>query len=193
MPVAFFPGTDVATMSDLIFENNNSSSSFVTDHLVMAICWEESYFTNAKQQKGSAIGFGQMEPSELDRLNGTGDISVIVDQVLKDPGASIDAMAQVLDYLIIRLGKAGGLRGYAGYWSKSDAQWRGGRQLIIDGWNACERALLNISGGNIMNVIGDPDGTIAALRMAKGFNPDAGTPSGPTWRELLFPPSEDDE
>src|SRR4051812_727777 len=38
-----FPGTDVTTMDTLIGLNNSSVNMDVTNELIMAICWEESF------------------------------------------------------------------------------------------------------------------------------------------------------
>jgi hypothetical protein len=76
------------------------------------------------------------------------------------------------------------LKGYAGHWFQSDADWRSKRQAIIDRWTACEQALQQIDAYEI-----DPDATIEALKKAKGFDPDKVAYGSTTWRALLFPTS----
>jgi hypothetical protein len=167
-------------MDGLLAFNNDADHSAVTDELMMAICWEESFFNNIRQDGGTAIGFGQMEPSELKKIRP----DLTADAILSDPGTSIEAMSDMLDALFNRLGRDGGLRGYAGYWFKSDADWRSKRQAIIDRWTACEQALQKIDAYET-----DADATIEALKKAKGFDPDKIAFGSTTWRNLLFPTS----
>jgi hypothetical protein len=175
-----WPGNDITTMDSLITFNNMADHPDVTGELIMAICWEESFFNNVKQQGGTAIGFGQMEPSELRKIRP--DLSSA--DILGDPGLSIVAMSEMLDSLFNKIGRDSGLRGYAGYWFRSDADWRTKRQAIIDGWTACEQALQQIDAYEL-----DPDATIEALKKARSFKPDAPAFSDSTWRDLLFPSS----
>ena len=180
------PGTDVGTMTDLINENNGAQNPLVTDQLLLAIFWEESLFNNIKQIGGTAIGFGQMEPTELKRMNGAGDIQIDVSRILADPAASVDATAQMLDALVWKLGKSEALRGYAGYYFQKDAAFRARRQLTITGWLNCESGLLGIS-QNILDLVGAPDATIEALKKARPFNPGSPASQGRTWGQILFP------
>jgi Transglycosylase SLT domain len=175
-----WPGTDVTTMDSLITFNNMADHPAVTGELIMAICWEETFFNNVKQDGGSALGFGQMEPAELKKIRP--DLSAT--DILSDPGTSIAAMSEMLDSLFNRVGRDGGLRGYAGYWFRSDADWRKKRQAIIDGWTACEQALQQIDAYET-----DPDATIEALKKSKKFDPDKVAYGSTTWRDLLFPTS----
>jgi hypothetical protein len=62
-----WPGTDITTMDSLITLNNIADHSAVTGELIMAICWEETFFNNVRQERGTAIGFGQMEPADMKR------------------------------------------------------------------------------------------------------------------------------
>ena len=180
------PGNSVATISNLINENNGADNALVTDQLLMAIFWEESLFNNIKQPDGTAIGFGQVEPAELKRMNRMGQIQVDVNSILRDPATSVDAAAQMLDALFSKLGKTEALRGYAGYYFKADPQHRGKRQATINGWVACESVLLGI-GQNILDLVSDSDGTMGALKHSRGFHPEAVTSKGVTWRDTLFP------
>jgi Transglycosylase SLT domain len=179
------PGTDVGTMTDLI-NDNGAQNPLITDQLLMAIFWEESLFNNIKQIGGSAIGFGQMEPTELKRMNGAGNIQVDVSRILADPATSVDATAQMLDALAWKLGKTEALRGYAGYYFKKDAAFRARRQLIITGWLSCENGLLEIS-QNVLDLVDAPDATIEALKKARPFNPGSPASPGRTWGQILFP------
>jgi hypothetical protein len=36
-----------------------------TPELILGICWEETFFNNVKQTVGTAVGFGQTEPSNF--------------------------------------------------------------------------------------------------------------------------------
>jgi hypothetical protein len=180
------PGVDFAAMTDLVNENGSDNPN-PTDHLLVAIFWGETLFNNIKQPNGTGIGFGQVEPTESKRLNASGEIVVNISRILIDPAASVDASTQVLDNLFSNLGKAEGLRGYAGYYFKTDPKWRANRQKIIDGWVACEIALLQIS-SNILDTLGAPDDVIAALKKARAFVPDSQTSKHITWRDALFPP-----
>ncbi|HXI30036.1 MAG TPA: hypothetical protein VNG89_16475, partial [Vicinamibacterales bacterium] len=62
------PGKSFMEMLELILANQRRPNDPFSPQLLMAIFWEEGFFTNKKQLKGSAIGFGQAEPAELPKL-----------------------------------------------------------------------------------------------------------------------------
>src|SRR5713226_9365067 len=63
------PGKSFMEMLELILGNQRRPNDPFSPQLLMAIFWEERFFTNRKQlQKGTAIGFGQVEPAELPKL-----------------------------------------------------------------------------------------------------------------------------
>jgi hypothetical protein len=165
-------------MDRLISFNNAADHPDVTDELIMAICWEETFFNNVKQDGGTAIGFGQMEPRELKKVRP--DLTEA--DVLGNHDTSIEAMSNMLDALFKRLGRSSGLKGYAGFWFKSDPDWRKQRQAIIDRWTACEQALQGIDTYEAAK-----ESTIQALQKAKGFDPDKVAFGSTTWRDRLFP------
>jgi len=68
MPEHARPGKSFTEMLDLILRNQRRPNDPFSSQLLMAIFWEESFFTNKKQRVGSAIGFGQVEPAELPKL-----------------------------------------------------------------------------------------------------------------------------
>ena len=64
-----WPGTDITTMDGLLTFNNQPDHPAVTDELMMAICWEETFFNNVRQDGGTAIGPATVRRSV--RLMGT--------------------------------------------------------------------------------------------------------------------------
>ena len=59
-----WPGTDVTTMDSLITFNNMADHPAVTGELIMAICWEETFFNNVKQDGGSALAAEESRAEE---------------------------------------------------------------------------------------------------------------------------------
>lgn len=186
------PGRDMTYMDCLVQRHNMTTSAACTHEIILAICWEEGLFNNGAQDGGSAIGFGQTEPAELDRLNRDGSISVDVAKVrARDDDEGIEAACQVLDYYIRRFGvRDRALRAYAGYdyagfdrkkFKDVDA-WHANRDHIINGWKECEKGLLEIAAYELA-----PEATMEALKKARGFIPTAETADGRTYREILFP------
>jgi hypothetical protein len=67
-PPPKLPGKSFADMYELTFLGNRYKEDF-SDHLLLAIFWEETCFNNVAQTgKGTAVGFGQVEPSEFWKL-----------------------------------------------------------------------------------------------------------------------------
>lgn len=59
------PGKSFADMYQLTWLGNQYKEDY-SDRLLLAIFWEETCFNNIKQTgKGTAVGFGQIEPSEF--------------------------------------------------------------------------------------------------------------------------------
>src|SRR5262245_27586004 len=78
--------------------------------LILAICWEESFFQNISQFGGPAAGYGQLEESGRRIANqhltgrldvGEGDFKA--QAILNDPGRSINAISHCLAGLFERL------------------------------------------------------------------------------------------
>lgn len=172
-------------MVDLIVKNNQATHAMCTHQLLMAIFWEESLFNNNKQLGGTAIGFGQLEPAELKRMNAAGEIQVDVSRILADPAASVDAVSQFVDALLKKFSRQGALRAYAGYRFKDDPVWHANRDLLIAGWTSCELALKAVS-TDFKGILNDPDQTIAALRKSRAFQPNMPA-NQTTFRGILFP------
>src|SRR5262249_59281273 len=62
------PGKSFMEMLELILANQRRPNDPFSPQLLMAIFWEEGFFTNKRQAGGSAIGFGQAEPAEIPKL-----------------------------------------------------------------------------------------------------------------------------
>lgn len=182
----FPPGNSVAYMWRLITLYNAGTHSGLTSELLLAICWEETLFTNRHQESGSAIGFGQTEPAELRRMVGDGSIKVDLNGMFLDDMA-ISAMIQMLDFYMRRwANRREALKAYAGYNFRNTPEWHANRNRIMDGWEASEAQLQALAPMDF----GD-DFTqrkiIEGLQKARTFDPDKVILRGHTYRELLFP------
>ena len=64
-------GLSFDTMVDLVDQYHLDYWQIFPDELILAIFWEESTFTNARQigWKHGAVGFGQVEPSTVTLAN----------------------------------------------------------------------------------------------------------------------------
>lgn len=179
----YLPGRTVTYMDWLIRSHNQTTAVSLTNELAMAICWEEGLFNNGKQDGGTALGFGQTEPAELQRLKKAGAINVDITKVkARDDQEAMEAMLQMLDYYIRRTpqNRREALKSYAGYNYKNTAEWHKNRNKIMDGWEACESALLDIPSYD-----DDPDATVAALKLARQFDPNH-TVGGIRMIDMLF-------
>ncbi len=78
-----WPGTDVTTMDSLITLNNMADHPAVTGELIMAICWEETFFNNVKQDGGSAL---------IDGWTACEQALQQIDAYETDPDATIEAL-----------------------------------------------------------------------------------------------------
>src|SRR5215471_14871554 len=67
MALSKLPGKSVTEMHWLISSQRvMKSNSLFSDFLLMAICWEETFFNNIFQEEGgTGVGFGQVEPAEF--------------------------------------------------------------------------------------------------------------------------------
>jgi hypothetical protein len=60
------PGESYLDMLNLIVSKRVSMFAEVfTAELILGICWEETFFNNISQTTGTAVGFGQTEPSNF--------------------------------------------------------------------------------------------------------------------------------
>ena len=197
-------------MLELILANQRRPNDPFSPQLLMAIFWEEGFFTNKKQLKGSAIGFGQAEPAELPKLT----THQARDNGYEVPGVSAatrelsDALAvTVPSCMLLHLfhssraptteGKVtSALHGYAGvdYTGPSPLS-RDDRLRIIANWRKCEELLkaLPFRVYPIVNYPGNltdlEDKYMDALAKAKPFVRDYEFSKTPRvrFRDLLFP------
>jgi hypothetical protein len=187
------PGRDMTYMDCLVQNHNATTAMCCTHELVLAICWEEGLFNNGSQVGGSAIGFGQTEPAELQRVKNKGAISVDIDAIRRgDDDEGMEAICQLLDYYISSYGglRATALRAYAGYgYTGFDRKqfpttddWHKNRQGIINGWEKCEAALQAIPAYEL-----NATATMAALAKARPFIPAAKSGDGRAYQKVLFP------
>ena len=137
--------------------------------LILAICWEESFFQNIPQQGGPAVGYGQLEVSGRTIANqhlkgrldvGEGDFSI--SNVLGSRERSINCVSHCLAGLFERLGnsQSAALNGYAGVLQ------RPANAPIPGRWKDCATELKKVLAS------ADPFNPIAfedALRKAREF------------------------
>jgi hypothetical protein len=184
----FKPSMSVERFWRLVDNYNQPIVAGLTDELILAICWEETFFTNKAQVGGSAIGFGQTEPAELNRMNQAGYIKVNMAAMwLED--VAISAVVQMLGYYVkLYPNRRDALKAYAGYNFRKTKEWHDNRNGIMDGWEACETALKAISAGGIPDFkdSGVQDKILQALNLSRGFSPDREI-DGTTFRKILFP------
>lgn len=171
------PGFSFQDMSVLTYEWNWALYHVFTDELLMAIFWEETQFNNIPQVKGSAVGLGQIEPSELPKLKKYG-ITTDRKSILNNPGHAVECTAYFLQHLYESqkspASKYVALKRYAGYYYDY-AQWR---LKIVDGWIACEKALAALP----TPAWNHPEQVLSALSKSRAFSKtDAGI------RGALFP------
>lgn len=147
--------------------------------LILAICWEESFFQNIAQVGGPAVGYGQLEKDgrRIANQHLTGNYSDFSEgafkasTILASRDMSIRAMSHCLAGLFQRLGsQERALNAYAGV----DA--RPVNREIPARWKACESSLQQaLSGGFEFNPIAVED----ALRKARSFET-----SGPVYEYI---------
>ena len=160
------PGYSFAAMARLVYDNNWQLYEIFSDELLLAIFWEETQFNNIPQLRGTAVGFGQVEPAELWTLKKYG-VTTNAKNILNDPGHSVEVTAYYLRHLYESQKATPRTRGealkrYSGYYYDR-AAWR---LNLIAGWEACERALKAIKGERAR----DPQAVLAALSLARGID-----------------------
>jgi hypothetical protein len=172
------PGYDFEAIAKLVYDHNWQLPTVFTDELLLSIFWEETQFNNIRQLKGTAVGFGQLEPAELWTLKPYGVITN-AKNILNDPAHSVEVTSYFLRHLhesqkASPKSRGEALKRYAGYYF-DHAAWR---LKIIAGWEACERALQAINGSWRDNA----DAVMNALSQSRGFDK-----SDPAMRGALFP------
>jgi hypothetical protein len=137
--------------------------------LILAICWEESFFQNIRQVGGPAVGYGQLEKDgrRIANQHFTGNLSNFSEGVFSAPAilasqeTSIRAVSHCLAGLVDSLGtEAAALNGYAG------VRARPANAVIPARWKACERELQRVLSPG---VVFDPIAFENALRQARTF------------------------
>jgi len=162
------PGFSFRQMHGLVYDNNWQLYQIFTDELLIAIFWEETQFNNIPQSGGTAVGLGQVEPSELWTLKKYG-VQTNAAAILASPAHAVQITSYYLRHLYESQqttwrSKSETLKRYAGYyWDK--AAWR---LMAITGWEACERALQQIPS----DPWDYPDLVKSALSMARAFPKD---------------------
>ncbi len=173
------PGYSVDDMATLVYDNNWQLHQIFPDALLMAIFWEETQFNNIPQKNGTAVGFGQLEPGEMWTLKKYG-IYTNGKNILNDPAHSVEVTTYYLRHLYESQqsktrSRREALKRYAGYYFDF-AAWR---LKLIDGWEACERALDAIP---FSSWASRPDAVMDALALSRGFQKN-----DPATRARLYP------
>jgi Putative peptidoglycan binding domain len=147
--------------------------------LILAICWEESFFQNIPQLGGPAVGYGQLERDgrRIANQHATNNLSDFTEgsftaaAILASREKSISAVSHCLAGLFDQLGKSqsAALDGYAG------VRQRPANAPIPGRWKDCATALQNVVGGGSFNPIAFED----ALRKAREFET-----SGPVYNHI---------
>jgi hypothetical protein len=146
--------------------------------LILAICWEESFFQNIPQLGGPAVGYGQLEKDgrRIANQHLTGNLSnfsegaFTAQAILSSQQTSIRAISHCLAGLFDSLGsQEAALNGYAG------VRQRPANAAIPPRWKACERELQKV----LSAVPFDPIAVENALRKAREFET-----SGPVYDHI---------
>jgi len=136
--------------------------------LVLAICWEESFFQNIPQVGGPAVGYGQLEKDgrRIANQHLTGNLSnfsegtFTAQAILSSQQTSIRAISHCLAGLFNSLGsQEAALNGYAG------VRQRPANAAIPPRWKACERELQKVLSAVPFDLIAFEN----ALRKAREF------------------------
>jgi putative peptidoglycan binding protein len=136
--------------------------------LILAICWEESFFQNIPQLGGPAVGYGQLERDgrRIANQHLTGNRSnfsegaFTAQAILSSQQTSIRAISHCLAGLFDSLGsQEAALNGYAG------VRQRPANAAIPPRWKACERELQKVRSAFPF----DPIAFENALRKAREF------------------------
>ena len=147
----------------------NDQRQACSNELILAICWEESFFQNVPQLGGPAVGYGQLERDgrRIANQHLTGDPSNFSEgaftstAILSSQQTSIRAVSHCLAGLFDSLGsQSAALDGYAG------VRQRPANAVIPGRWTACESDLRRVlSSGLAFNPIAFEN----ALRKAREF------------------------
>jgi hypothetical protein len=163
-------GLSFDKMVDLVGQYHWDHCDVFPDELILAIFWEESTFTNARQigWKQGAVGFGQVEPSTVTlanlwaRRDYPNDSHWMPADILGSDRKAVQITSRVLSRYYEALGSVqSALNAYAGSSNLG----------IPPRWIRCRDALL------AMSDYSDRDAVKAALKLAKpNSNPDAAFP-----------------
>jgi peptidoglycan hydrolase-like protein with peptidoglycan-binding domain len=168
-------------MLQLITSNQRKPGDPFTGQIHMAIFWEETLFNNMSQDGGgAAIGFGQVETPELDKLatQEARDLGYFVQGVSSATrNVSDDISVQISSCILLHLFYHSTAATTA---LKKDFAYNiysGSRQDIVQRWRDCENSLLALpfSEYAIVNYAGSmadlEQRYIAALKKSKAFDP----------------------
>jgi hypothetical protein len=160
-------GLNFYAMSDLVDQYHWDYWQIFPDELILAIFWEESTFTNARQigWKQGAVGFGQVEPSTVTlaniwaKQNYPADCNWTPADILTSDRKGVQITSRVLARYYEALGSVdSALNAYAG----------SSNLHIPPRWKKCRDALV------AMSDYSDSDAVKAALKLAKpNSDPDA--------------------
>jgi hypothetical protein len=90
------------SMWDLIMRVHGNHNPVFPPSLLMAIFWEETLFTNRKQQDGPAVGFGQLQINDWGwKLKGTDPRYASEAAILASDEISVKATSAALDHLYL--------------------------------------------------------------------------------------------
>jgi hypothetical protein len=163
-------GLSFEDMADLVDQYHLDYWHIFPDELLLAIFWEESTFTNARQigWKQGAVGFGQVEPSTVTlaniwaRRDYPSDCKWTPADILNDDRKAVQITSRVLARYYEALGTVqSALNAYAG----------SSNLHIPPRWIQCQNKLV------AMSDYGDTDAVNAALKLAKpNSNPDVAFP-----------------
>ena len=167
----------------MLFLVNNAHTEQIQafpKELILAICWEESFFQNIPQDGGPAVGYGQLESSGRRIANQHFTGNPVAGEGIFNSGAilgsrdtSVRAISHCLAGLFERLGESqlAALGGYAGVKDRPQ------NALIIPKWKACADELQKVLGGEPGTF--DPLAFENALRKAREFET-----SGPVYEHI---------
>jgi hypothetical protein len=163
-------GLSFSRMADLVNEHHWDYWQIFSDELILAIFWEESTFTNARQigWKQGAVGFGQVEPSTVTLANlwakstYPSDCNWTPADILTSERKAVQITSRVLARYYEALGSVrSALNAYAG----------SSNLHIPPRWIHCGDALRSMSDYS------DTDAVKAALKLAKpNSDPDIAFP-----------------
>ena len=93
-----YPGFSFQEMVNLVYDNNWQLYQVFSDALLIAIFWEETQFNNIAQEKGTAVGLGQVEPRELWTLKKYG-VFTNAKNILNSPAHAVEVTSYYLRHL----------------------------------------------------------------------------------------------